>query len=166
MIAAAPAAPRVRFHWILDRRSDLVSYIGSALAGWAYVAVILYAWATLVDPFRDPLATVTLFGATVPLTLNLLVMVSWAFILDAPHVWATLGRTLLDPGESGLRPQASGIACSVMLQVSSHRAEMRRRRVRIDSKHNLAVFVYTPGPRTFLAHSAAPCKLRVIPTIG
>jgi len=26
-------------------------------------------------------------------------MVSWAFILDAPHVWATLGRTLLDPGE-------------------------------------------------------------------
>lgn len=93
------AAPRVQFHWILDRRSDLIFYIGSALAGWAYVGIILYALATLTDPLRDPLAQVTVFGRAIPLTLNLLVMVSWAFILDAPHVWATLGRTLLDPGE-------------------------------------------------------------------
>jgi hypothetical protein len=104
MIAATPAAqavarPAVRFHWILDRRSDLVFYIGSALAGWAYVGIILYALATLGDPFRDPLGTVGLGGFQLALTLNLLVMVSWAFILDAPHVWATLGRTLLDPGE-------------------------------------------------------------------
>jgi hypothetical protein len=98
MIAAAPA-PRIRFHWILDRRSDLVFYIGSALAGWAYVGIILYALATLGDPLRDPLGQLTAFGLAVPLTLNLLVVVSWAFILDAPHVWATLGRTLLDPGE-------------------------------------------------------------------
>ncbi len=102
MIASASAgveASRVRFHWILDRRSDLVFYIGSALAGWAYVGVILYAMASLADPFRDPLGTVSLAGLEIALTLNLLVMVSWAFILDAPHVWATLGRTLLDPGE-------------------------------------------------------------------
>jgi len=98
MITSA-ATPRVQFHWILDRRSDLFFYIGSALAGWAYVGVILYALATVRDPFRDPLGRLTLFGATVPLTLNLLVVVSWAFILDAPHVWATLGRTMLDPGE-------------------------------------------------------------------
>jgi hypothetical protein len=93
------APPQVQFHWILDRRSDLAFYIGSALAGWAYVAVILYALATLADPLRDPLGHLTLFGWAIPLTLNLLVVVSWAFILDAPHVWATLGRTLLDPGE-------------------------------------------------------------------
>ena len=93
------AAPRIQFHWILDRRSDLVFYIGSALAGWAYVGIILFALATLADPLRDPLGQLTFFGLAVPLTLNLLVMVSWAFILDAPHVWATLGRTLLDPGE-------------------------------------------------------------------
>jgi hypothetical protein len=93
------AAPRIQFHWIVDRRSDLIFYIGSALAGWAYVGVILYALATLVDPLRDPLGQVTVLGFAIPLTLNLVVMVSWAFILDAPHVWATLGRTLLDPGE-------------------------------------------------------------------
>ena len=100
--AAAPGgvgAPAIRFHWILDRRSDLAFYIGSALAGWAYVAVIVYALASLADPLRDPLGTVAIGGLQVALTLNLLVMVSWAFSLDAPHVWATLGRTLLDPGE-------------------------------------------------------------------
>jgi hypothetical protein len=98
--SASPAAgPRVRFHWILGPRSDLAFYIGSALAGWAYVAVILVALATRADPLRDPLATVSFGGASIALTLHLLVMVSWAFILDAPHVWATLGRTLLDPTE-------------------------------------------------------------------
>ena len=103
MISAVPstiAAQRaIRFHWVLDRRRDLIFYIGSALAGWAYVAVILFALATLSDPMRDAFATVSLFGLAIPLTLNLLVMVSWAFILDAPHVWATLGRTLLDANE-------------------------------------------------------------------
>ena len=97
--AGADAGSRLRFHWILDRRSDLVFYIGSALAGWAYVGVIVYALLSLADPFRDPLGTLALGGLQVALTLNVLVMVSWAFILDAPHVWATLGRTLLDPGE-------------------------------------------------------------------
>ncbi len=100
----ATAAPRqIRFHWILNPRSDLLFYIGSALAGWAYMAVILYTLATLGNPLRDPLVTLPLFGTEVALTLNLLVMVSWAFILDAPHVWATLGRTLLDPTEWHVR---------------------------------------------------------------
>jgi hypothetical protein len=94
-----PARRSIQFHWVLDRRRDLIFYIGSALAGWAYVGVILFALATLADPLRDPLATIGAFGFALPLTLNLLVMVSWAFILDAPHVWATLGRTLLDPTE-------------------------------------------------------------------
>jgi hypothetical protein len=99
MIATAAPASRVRFYWILDARRDLTFYIGSALAGWAYVGIILYALATLVDPLRDPFAELAVLGFTVPLTLNLLVVVSWAFILDAPHVWATLGRTVLDPAE-------------------------------------------------------------------
>jgi hypothetical protein len=38
-------------------------------------------------------------GVKVPLTLQLLVVMSWAFVLDAPHVWATLARTLFDPDE-------------------------------------------------------------------
>jgi hypothetical protein len=93
----------MRFVWILDRRRDLVFYLGSALLGWLYIAVILYAGAALADPLRDPLATFKLGGVEVPLTLELLVVASWAFLLDAPHVWATLGRTLLDPEEWRVR---------------------------------------------------------------
>lgn len=93
----------MRFVWILDRRRDLVFYLGSALAGWLYVAVILYAAAVLPNPLSDPLATLKLGGIEVPLTLELLVVASWAFLLDAPHVWATLGRTLLDPEEWRVR---------------------------------------------------------------
>ena len=103
MIGAIPVstgtARRVQFHWILSPRSDLVFYIGSALAGWAYVAVILTAVARLDNPLRDPLFTISAAGFSIPFTLTVLVMVSWAFILDAPHVWATLGRTLLDRTE-------------------------------------------------------------------
>jgi hypothetical protein len=92
-------ARRLRFTWILDRRRDLALYIGSALAGWAYVALIAYAIDRLEDPFAGPLATLRLGGIEIPLTLELLVVASWAFLLDAPHVWGTLGRTLADPDE-------------------------------------------------------------------
>jgi hypothetical protein len=91
--------PQIVFPWILDKRRDLAFYIGSAIAGWAYVGIILFALATLGDPLHDAFAHVRLLGIDLPLTLNLLVVVSWAFILDAPHVWATLGRTVLDPAE-------------------------------------------------------------------
>ena len=99
----SPAAPRVRFSWILGPRKDLLFYIGSALAGWAYLALILWAVGRLEDPLRDPLGTVQLGGWAIPLTLELLVIASWALILDAPHVWATLARTLFDPDEWRLR---------------------------------------------------------------
>ncbi|MDX1645389.1 MAG: hypothetical protein R3244_13630, partial [Thermoanaerobaculia bacterium] len=94
---------RLRFEWILDRRRDLAFYIGSALAGWLYVAVIVYAIRYLESPLDDPLGTISLFGRSVALDLDLLVVVSWAILLDAPHVWATLGRTMFDPGEWQLR---------------------------------------------------------------
>lgn len=97
---SSPRAPgRLRFVWLLDRRRDLLFYVGSALAGWLYVAVIAYAILRLADPLHDPLATLALGGLEIPLTLQLLVMASWAFLLDAPHVWATLGRVLPDPDE-------------------------------------------------------------------
>lgn len=97
--ASTAAGSRSRFVWLLDRRRDLAFYIGSSALGWLYVAVILYAIATLGDPLHDPLATLALGGIEIPLTLELLVVVSWTFLLDAPHVWATLGRTLVDPDE-------------------------------------------------------------------
>lgn len=105
---AAPTAngalpERIRFAWILGPKKDLIFYIGSALAGWVYVAVILYAIRVLDDPLRDSLAVLDLGPVTIPLTLELLVVLSWALILDAPHVWATLARTLFDPDEWKVR---------------------------------------------------------------
>ncbi len=97
--AAAAARGSVRFVWLLDRRRDLAFYVGSALLGWLYVAVIVYAIRHLGAPLVEPLASLRLGGLTIPLTLELLVVASWAFLLDAPHVWATLGRTLCDPDE-------------------------------------------------------------------
>lgn len=94
---------RIRFSWILDPKKDLLFYIGSALVGWLYIAIIYYAIVTLENPLTDPLAILTVGGITIPLTLQLLVVLSWAFILDAPHVWATLGRTLFDPDEWRVR---------------------------------------------------------------
>jgi hypothetical protein len=96
-------APRIRFSWILGAKKDLIFYIGSTLAGWAYLALILWAVGRVEDPLRDPVATIELGGLAIPLTLELLVIASWALILDAPHVWATLARTLFDPDEWRVR---------------------------------------------------------------
>jgi hypothetical protein len=98
-------AQRILFPWILSPQKDLVFYIGSALAGWLYVAIILYGIFTLSNPLTDPLATLRMGSWEVPLTLRLLVVLTWAVILDAPHVWATLARTLFDPDEWKVRRQ-------------------------------------------------------------
>ncbi|MDZ7343806.1 MAG: hypothetical protein ONA90_04765 [candidate division KSB1 bacterium] len=94
---------RVHCNWIIDRKNDLIWYIGSALAGWLYVVIILYAVTTAQNPLTDALGTLRLGGLEIPLTLQLLVVWSWMFLLDAPHVWATLARTYLDPDEWQVR---------------------------------------------------------------
>jgi hypothetical protein len=93
------ASERVRFRYLHSAASDLTWYIGSSLAGWLYIALILVLGRGLADPIRDPFARLSLFGASVPLTLGLLVVASWAILIDAPHVFATLARTWLDPDE-------------------------------------------------------------------
>jgi len=94
---------QIRFNWIIDRKNDLIWYIGSALAGWLYVAIILYAIYTTANPLTDALGTLRLGGIEIPLTLKLLVVWSWAFLIDSPHVWATLARTYFDPDEWQVR---------------------------------------------------------------
>jgi len=94
---------RVRCNWIIDRKNDLIWYIGSALAGWLYVGIILYAIHAMQNPLTDALGTLRLGGVEIPLTLKLLVVWSWAFLIDAPHVWATLARTYFDPDEWQVR---------------------------------------------------------------
>ncbi|MFZ5825776.1 MAG: hypothetical protein ACOY94_15875 [Bacillota bacterium] len=97
------STPAISFRWIIDKRSDLLYYIGSALVGWLYAGVALLAVALLDDPMRDAFAVIKLGGIHIPLTLQLLVFSSWAFLLDAPHVWSTLARTFFDPDEWRVR---------------------------------------------------------------
>jgi len=89
--------------WIIDKRSDLIWYIGSALVGWLYVGIILLAVAVLENPLTDAFGVLRLGGIEIPLTLQLLVNASWAFLLDAPHLWSTLARTFFDPDEWKVR---------------------------------------------------------------
>lgn len=93
-----------RWNWIHSARADLTWYVGSALAGWIYVAMVLALGHGLRDPLRDPFYVLRIGPSTVALTLGLVVVASWAFLIDAPHVWGTLARTFLDPDEwSGRR---------------------------------------------------------------
>src|SRR5512134_3377648 len=102
-VAERTSGQRILFPWILSPQKDLLFYIGSALAGWFYVFIIVYAIFTLENPLKDALAVVRLGELQIPLTLQLLVVLSWGLILDAPHVWATLARTLFDPDEWKVR---------------------------------------------------------------
>lgn len=104
--AAVLGGRRVTLRWLIDRRNDLVWYIGSALAGWLYVALVLLAVHSLAHPLDDAFGVIRLGGVEIPLTLQLLVYGSWAFLLDAPHIWSTLARTFLDPEERVQRRRA------------------------------------------------------------
>ena len=94
-----PDAPAIRWGWIQSRRDDLLWYIGSAVAGWIYVVTVLTVARGLEDPIRDPFYTIQIGGTSIALTLGLVVVASWSVLIDAPHVWATLARTWLDPEE-------------------------------------------------------------------
>ncbi len=89
----------VRWNWIHGGGTDLAWYIGSAVFGWLYIALVLLFGRGLDNPMSDPFYELELGGFTLGLTLGLVVVASWAFLIDAPHVWATLARTWLDPDE-------------------------------------------------------------------
>ena len=90
---------RLSFAWILDQNRDLVFYIGSALIGWLYVGIIWYASHRFSDIRKGSFSSLRVGDFEIPFTLQLLVVTSWAILLDAPHIWATLGRTLFDIDE-------------------------------------------------------------------
>lgn len=94
---------RISMAWILDRKSDLIWYIGSALVGWLYVGIIFLAVRLLDDPDTGEFFRLRLGGLEIPVTMRFLVYSSWAFLIDAPHVWSTLARTLFDPEERQVR---------------------------------------------------------------
>lgn len=90
---------RIQFHWLLSRNRDLSYYIGSAMIGWFYVLIIYLAMKFLDNPLTDAFSGVQILGFIVPLNLEILVVFSWAFLLDAPHLWGTIARTFFDPDE-------------------------------------------------------------------
>lgn len=87
----------VRWNWIINWKADLVWYIGSSLVGWLYVLLVLQVGQGLNDPLHEAFYTLTFGGYSLNLNLYLLVFVSWAFLVDSPHLWATISRTYLDP---------------------------------------------------------------------
>ena len=90
-------------NWLMGFRTDLVWIILSAGIGWAYLAVILGVGSELENPIRDTFATLRLGDFALPLSLGLVVVASWGIVLDAPHLFATLARTVLDPEEWRVR---------------------------------------------------------------
>lgn len=89
----------MRWRWIHGVGSDLAWYIGSAVFGWLFVALVLVFGRGLDNPVSDPFYELELGGLTLAISLGLVVVASWALLIDAPHVWATLARTWLDPDE-------------------------------------------------------------------
>lgn len=97
-----PSRP-IAMAWILDQKSDLLWYIGSALVGWLYVGIIFLAVRLLDDPNTGEFFRIELGGLVIPVHMRFLVYSSWAFLIDAPHVWSTLARTFFDPEERQIR---------------------------------------------------------------
>jgi hypothetical protein len=90
-------------NWLMGFRTDLLWIILSAAVGWGYLALILGVGAGLENPIRDTFATLRLGDFALPLSLGLVVVASWGIVLDAPHLFATLARTVLDPEEWRVR---------------------------------------------------------------
>jgi hypothetical protein len=88
-----------RWSFLVSPSTDGVWYIGSSLAGFVYVALVLLLGRDSSDPMNEPFYRLSLGSSRYPLTLGLLVVGSWALFIDAPHVWATLARTFLDPDD-------------------------------------------------------------------
>lgn len=101
--AIAADKGRISFNWIIDKKNDLLWYIGSALVGWLYAGLILIAVWMLPNPLEDSFGVIKIGGLHIPLTLELLVYSSWAYLVDAPHIWSTLARTFFDPEERRIR---------------------------------------------------------------
>ena len=97
----AESAPAPRFSRVplVGWRADLGWILLSAGAGWAYLGVVRAVGSGLESPLTDAFATLRLGDFELPLTLGLVVFGTWAVLLDAPHLFATLARTFLDPDE-------------------------------------------------------------------
>jgi uncharacterized membrane protein len=79
-LTAAHATRAVSVRWIIGARDDLVWFIGSVAASYALYALYVARLVPLVP-----------------------MMVAWAVLIDAPHVFATFSRTYFDREERRAR---------------------------------------------------------------
>lgn len=98
----------VRFAWIEGRGKDLAWYVASPLAGRLYVPVILLAPAWLERGAGQARFALNVAGDIVPVTVALVVVGSWSLLIDGPHFWPTLARTVLDREEWKTRGSVLG----------------------------------------------------------
>src|SRR2546421_1417 len=75
-LGAAEASRAVSLRWIISAREDLVWFIGSVLTSYALFALYVARIVPLVP-----------------------MVVVWAVLVDAPHVFATFSRTYFDREE-------------------------------------------------------------------
>jgi len=94
--------PKIQFHWILSKKRDLMFYIGSAVLGWVYVAIILLNM-TSISAIANPVNYTIFSIGSFQLTLEWVIILSWGILFDAPHLFATLARTFFDPDERQVR---------------------------------------------------------------
>src|SRR5947199_6115421 len=76
MLGDAEASRAVSLRWIISAREDLVWFIGSVVASYALFALYVAGLVPLVP-----------------------MVVAWAVLVDAPHVFATFSRTYFDREE-------------------------------------------------------------------
>src|SRR5947209_18008706 len=79
-LTAATETRAVSLRWIIGARDDLVWFIGSVVTSYALFALYV--------------------GGLVPLVP---MVVAWAVLVDAPHVFATFSRTYFDREERRAR---------------------------------------------------------------
>src|SRR5947199_696864 len=80
MLGDAEASRAVSLRWIISAREDLVWFIGSVTASYALFALYVAGLVPLVP-----------------------MVVAWAVLVDAPHVFATFSRTYFDREERRAR---------------------------------------------------------------
>src|SRR5437764_14370694 len=90
-LTAADASRAISLRWIISPREDLVWFIGSVVTSYALFALYVARLVPLVP-----------------------MVVAWAVLVDAPHVFATFSRTYFDREER--RPRCRLLWWSVLFR--------------------------------------------------
>src|SRR5215204_1337402 len=105
-IITKPVASAISLRWIISVRDDAIWFIGSVVS--SYALLVLYV------------------GGVVPLVP---MVVAWAILIDAPHVFGTFSRTYFDRTER--KNRARLLWGSLLFFAVGTSAGAGRRRIRL-----------------------------------